>query len=384
MNCLKGKYPEVMIGCPIGIGRSYVLSEYLNHIYNLDYPKKKIHIAILFNYPKKGEQLAVPHSTINQPPTQGDEVDKIREILSAFKRKVGGKYRKVTITEYTGNYEDRTIQGRRALGRWMEYFAEIRNHWISLRTKEDQYVYSVDSDILIPKDSLKRLLEHNVDIVSLLLANGPINDPFISPNRIDNFLHPYNVVYPGVNPHFISRSNMSGRMAFNVMMRYPSKVTHGKNKYDYINYRHADPAELHVREIQNYDKTIYNEHLRNIPDLGPWTVPTRYGHLTEVDMTGAAYLIDCRVLDAGVMYGYHHQGEDCYFSCMSQDMGFKLYCDYTIKADHIMSEDVYQSWKAGKGMRVLGFKPDRIESKTQMPNGMGETIPVVLEKVGEV
>jgi len=379
-----GKQPQIMIGCPVGVGRSYVLSEYLNHIYNLDYNKKKIHIAILFNYPKQGEKLAVPHSTLNQPPTNQDEVSKIREILSNFKRKVESKYRKVTIVEYQGNYEDRTIQGHRALGRWMEYFAEIRNEWIKLRDKEDQYVYSIDSDILVPKDSLKRLLGHSVDIVSLLLANGPISDPFISPNRIDNFLHPYNVVYPGVNPHFITRSNSTGKMAFNVMVKYPSKVTNGKNKYDYTNYRHVDPAELHVREIQNYDKTVYTTYLKNIPDLGPWTVPTRYGPLVEVDMTGASYLIDSKVLDEGVEYGYHHQGEDCYFSSDAQEKGFKLHCDYTVKADHIMSLDVYNAWKASKGIRVLGFKPDKIKSKTKVPEGMVDSLPVVLEKVGEI
>jgi len=379
-----GENPHVMIGAPIGVGRSYVLPEYLNHIYNLDYPKKKIHIAILFNHPKQDSQIAVPHGTMNQPGTPSNEASKIREILRAFKRKAENKYYKVSIVEYEGNYEDRTIQGRRAQGRWMDYFAEIRNEWIKLREKKDQYVYSIDSDIFVPRDSLKRLLEHNVDIVSLLIANGPITDPFISPNRVDNFLNPYTVVYPGVNPHFISRSNSVGSMAFNVMMKYPLKVSKGRNKYDLINYKHIDPAELHVREIENYDKNIFTKHLRNIPDLGPWTLPTRYVPLTEVDMTGAAYLIDCRVLDAGVKYGFHHQGEDCFFCAMAQEKGFKIYCDYTIKADHIMDENIYQSWKASKGMRVLGFKPDRVKSKTQMPSGMGETIPVVLEKVGEI
>lgn len=376
------EYPQIMIGCPVGVGRSYVLSEYLNHIYNLDYPKKKIHIALLFNHPKQDSQIAVPHGTMNQPSTPTDETSRIREILRAFKRKAENKYHKITIVEYEGNYEDRTIQGRRAQGRWMDYFAEIRNEWIGLRCPEDRYVFSVDSDILVPRDSLKRLLGHGVDVVSLLIANGQINDPFISPNRIDNFLNPYTVVYPGVNPHYIARSNSVGVMAFNVMMKYPLRVRRPRNKYDQFNYRHVDPAELHVREVLNYDKEFYDEHLHNIPDLGPWTVPTRYGRLVEVDMTGACYLIDSKVLDAGVKYGFHHQGEDCFFCAMAQEYGFKLYCDYTLRADHIMSEQIFHSWKASKGLRVLGFRPDRVKSKTRLPGaGLESSVPVVLEKV---
>jgi len=35
----------------------------------------------------------------------------------------------------------------------------------------DQYIFSVDSDILLPSYSLKRLLSHKKDIVSLLIYN---------------------------------------------------------------------------------------------------------------------------------------------------------------------------------------------------------------------
>jgi len=371
--------PNVMIGCPVGPGRSYVLPLYLKHIYDLDYPKKKIHIAILFNHPKRDAQVAVPHSTLNQPTVNNeDEVGKIRNILRTFKRKTKSEYRKITIHEYTGNYEDRTIQGRRALGRWMEYFASIRNHWIRMRKPVDEYVFSVDSDILVPKDSLKRLISHRLDIVSLLLANGPVTDPYISTNRLDNFLLPYNITYGGVHPHFISRANMTGKMAFNVMMEYDSPVRNPRNKYDSTNYRHVDPAELHVRETLNYDSEVYYDNLENHPNLGPWTVPQRYGELAEVDMTGAAYLIHRKVLDSGVMYGFHHQGEDCYFCNMAKEHGFKLHCDYTVRADHIMSEEVYRNYVQTKQLRVLGF-PNK--GKPKLVNGLESNVEVVLEKV---
>ena len=349
-----------MIGCPLGVGRSFVLPTYLKHLHDLDYPKKKIHIAFLFNYPKSDGQIAVPHTTINQQSNNTGEIERIREILQAFKRKTQKEYRHVSIHEYTGNYEDRTIQGRRALGRWMEYFAEIRNHWIDMRCEKDEYVFSVDSDILVPQDSLKRLLKHDKDIVSLLLANGPVQDPYISPNRLDNALLPYTTVHGGIYPSFIDRCNTTGRMAFNVMMRY-STITHDnvRNEYDRINYRHIDPAELHCREVMNYKPDIYFDNLKTNHTLGPWTLPTRYGELPEVDMTGAAYLIKRDVLDRGVRYGFHHQGEDCFFSCMAQKNGFKLYCDYTVRANHIMNEQVYHDYLATQQLRVIGMPQPR-------------------------
>lgn len=377
-----GNYPKVMIGCPVGIGRSYILPTYLSKLTELDYPKNKIHIALLFNYPKSEGQVAVPHTAIKQPSIDKSEIQRIRGILKKFKRKTRRQYDKVTIHEYQGNYEDRLIQGRRALGRWMEYFAELRNKWIGMRRPQDQYIFSVDSDILIPKHSLKSLISHKKPIVSMLLANGPISDPYISPNLIDNFLLPYTTTYPGVNNDFIMRAHAAGQMAFNVMMKY-SRIKSGRDSFDNVNYRHVHPAELHVREIQNYDRNIYYDNLRNIPELGPWTVPQRYGDLCDVDMTGAAYLIRKDVLDAGVVYGYHHQGEDCHFSAMAQDKGFSLHCDYNVRADHIMNEEIWNGYLQSKAMRVVGFKPPKGET-FKPPVEEEKTVSVVLDKVGNI
>jgi glycosyltransferase involved in cell wall biosynthesis len=269
----------------------------------------------------------------------------------------------------------------------MEYFAEIRNTWLQMRDKKDDYLFSVDSDILIPPESLKQLLSHKLPIVSMLLANGPIGDPYISPNRLDNFLLPYTVAYQGVHPDFIMRSYMSGRMAFNIMDEYSYNGT-GRNQYDTVNYRHLDPAELYVREIMNYNPNIYFSNLKCRPELGPWTVPQRYGELVEIGMTGAGYLIDRKVVDSGVEYGYHHQGEDCYFCNLAKDKGFTIHCDYTIKADHIMNEEIYKEYLAKNQMRVLGMKPDKKEVrrvKVEMKrDGIKSSVPVKLEKVGGI
>jgi len=279
-----------MMGCPISIGRSYLLPFYLDHLYQQEYPRKHIHIAFLFNYPKKDTDIAVPQGALHQQAMPRDqEVEKIRSILENFKKKKENEYRKITIHEYEGNYEDRNIQGRRAQGRWMDYFAEIRNKFIDLRDEEDDYVFSVDSDVFISKESLKQLVSHNLDIVSLLIANGPIHDPYISPNRLENFLLPY-IICTARHQTFIDRVHLTGSMAFNVMMKY-MEGGNGLNKYDEWNYKHIDPAELHVRELFNYDPQIYNDNLKCRLDIGPELIPQRYGPLAEVDMTGAAYLI---------------------------------------------------------------------------------------------
>lgn len=376
---MEGETPQIMIGCPVSVGKAFILPEYLKHIHQLNYPKDKIHVAFLFNYPNKHDKVAVPHTTINQTSNIDDEVRTIRNTLLNFKRKTKKEYRQVTIHEYTGNYEDRLIQGKRAMGRWMDYFASIRNKWIDLRLDNDDYIYSIDSDILVPRDSLRKLLAHDKPIVSLLLANGPINDPHISPQRLDNFLLPYNVVYGGIHPSFIDRVHSSGRMAFNIMNKYDTVDSpHVRNEYDRINYKHLDPAELHIREIYNYNPTIYNSNLKSQLEFGPWTVPQRYGELCEVDMTGAAYLIKREVLDSGVRYGFHKQGEDCYFSAMAQEKGFTLHCDYNIRANHIMDENVYKHYLQSRGLRVLGFPQKRGDI---IPKKIESSVDVKLELV---
>ena len=57
--------------------------------------------------------------------------------------------------------------------------------------------------------------------------------------------------------------------------------------------------------------------------------------VNPVDMTGAAYLINAKVFDSGVKYGYNRRGEDIYFCEMAKKHGFGIYCDMDLEAEHL-------------------------------------------------
>lgn len=59
--------------------------------------------------------------------------------------------------------------------------------------------------------------------------------------------------------------------------------------------------------------------------------------LLECDVTGACYYISRRVIESGVRYGNHCQGEDTYFCQRAQEHGFHLYCDPTIATQHLLA-----------------------------------------------
>lgn len=73
-------------------------------------------------------------------------------------------------------------------------------------------------------------------------------------------------------------------------------------------------------------------------------------------MTGAAYLISRRVFDAGVRYKFHHQGEDPGFCADAQSKGFKLYCDFFLHADHVMTPQIYEQ----REQFLRGYKQIRV------------------------
>jgi hypothetical protein len=57
--------------------------------------------------------------------------------------------------------------------------------------------------------------------------------------------------------------------------------------------------------------------------------------VNPVDITGAVYLIDGKVINAGIRYGYRRGGEDIYFCEMAQKHGFGIYCDMDLEAIHL-------------------------------------------------
>lgn len=58
----------------------------------------------------------------------------------------------------------------------------------------------------------------------------------------------------------------------------------------------------------------------------------------EVDVTGAVYLIPRKVLEDGVKYGAHEQGEDIYFCRQAKEKGYRLVVNFDCRAKHRMVE----------------------------------------------
>ena len=55
----------------------------------------------------------------------------------------------------------------------------------------------------------------------------------------------------------------------------------------------------------------------------------------EVGLTGACYLISNKVIEAGVRYKTHEQGEDAGFCIDARGHGFRVYCDTNHKVLHL-------------------------------------------------
>lgn len=137
---------KILLGCPVH-NREWILPEYLKHVYRLDYDKKNLSLCFIVN----------------------DCSDKSMDILIKFKKEHLDKYRDIIIKEMNFNMPRDTRQNRIEKKIYLR-LAAVRNELLSF-VHDNDYVFSVDSDILIPKDSLKRLLSHKRDIISALVYN---------------------------------------------------------------------------------------------------------------------------------------------------------------------------------------------------------------------
>ena len=232
----------IVIGCPLR-NRQWILHEYLDAIYNLDYPKKEIVLCFLIN----------------------DSIDGSFNIISTFFNRNRDKYADIVFS----NLEYGADSCDRELGRTLEkfeHFALIRNKWVDLfkDVKKVSHVFSVDSDVIVSKDALKKLLSNNKDICSLLVNNST------------------------------------------------KERGYGKDITNLFKYNEQYSQYENVR--------IYSK-----------------SDIFEVDVTGAAYLIKRKVLD-DVEYKAHVLGEDFGFCLCAKELGYKVWCDTTLKAKHYMKK----------------------------------------------
>ena len=245
-------------------------------------------------YPKKKLHITFLY---NHPTDEEDNQNALR-ILTDWQDEFSDKYADINIWEAETNYHDGRVHGR-----FFSFFADIRNLWLTMRNKEDTRTFSVDSDILLPPHTLKQLLSWDKDIVSALIYNGPIPE--------------------------------SGQPAYNFMAK--TNFTHSNGDKIYI---HMSPGVLEANSEWTYQPENNTYKLTMIP---------------EVPMTGACFLIKKEVLDAGVQFGYHVQGEDIIFCEDALSKGFKIYSDFTIIPPHVMNP--------GELQRMLQLEPGVVIKK---------------------
>lgn len=134
---------KVMIGCPLR-DRAWVLPRYLDCLQKLDKSQCQVQYAFIIN----------------------DCSDHSPRILAGFAHE---QPELVKLIEKNYNAPGGYRRGQYNFGR----LAELRNLLLNVFLQSDcDYLFSLDSDILVPADTLTQLLSDDCDIVSALVCNG--------------------------------------------------------------------------------------------------------------------------------------------------------------------------------------------------------------------
>jgi hypothetical protein len=141
-------YPSITISAPIRNRQTYI-PYYLKHIYEIDYPKEKLSILWVLN----------------------DSIDDSEKLLNEFKNKYKNEYNFINIKTY--NKCNLPEDKRNTFLR--ESF--IYNHLANLRNfifskVDSDFILSIDSDILVPKNILTNLIKYDKKIIASLIYNG--------------------------------------------------------------------------------------------------------------------------------------------------------------------------------------------------------------------
>ena len=248
--------------------RAWVLPHFLKHLVNINYDKKLIDIYCIIN----------------------NSSDSSHEIMKEFKDKYNNDYNSIQIeVQNNSQYSIKDTRRTDVRDKIYNWLADLRNMIVKRCVKLDcDYLFSVDTDILVSSDILERLIKHDKDYIASLIYNGYLYTPRSADEGYDSILNAYK--YPN-----ILKQNINGG-------------------YDHIvNYRVKNP---------------------NLCDKG---------YLIEVDFTGAVFLVSkdvCKV----ARFGWDKQGEDEMFCRSARENGFKLYCDLSLYSQHMMSEDILKMY----------------------------------------
>lgn len=168
--------PNLTLGCPCRDREKY-LPNYLNCIKNQDYPLNKI--TLLF--------------------VENDSTDSTLSILNQFKKENSHLFHRIKILIYNQNTpkDNRTDIIREQFT--YHSLSKIRNYWLAqIKTP---YAISVDSDIMMPPDTVRRLVSHQLDYVAGNIINGYMfdkNNPYKYTNMLvrNGFVYKHIENYP--------------------------------------------------------------------------------------------------------------------------------------------------------------------------------------------
>ncbi len=139
---------RVLIGAPVH-QRAWILPHYLDRLRGLDYPRGLISWAFVVN----------------------DSTDGSLEVLLDFFDRHGAEYRRVDIVTRNFGYPE-DVRSNRHRDRIYYRLIQTRNHLLE-RLSDEDYLLSVDTDILVEPHMLKAFLANQKDICSALVYNDP-------------------------------------------------------------------------------------------------------------------------------------------------------------------------------------------------------------------
>lgn len=250
--------------CTLIRNRDWIIPLYLQHLYNLQYNKKQITLYWLVN----------------------NSNDNSLYLLNQFKSKYNSEYNKIIIKvkNKLNLVEDVRLNNVRIDGGIYEHLANMRNEMFN--DCEEDYLFNIDSDILVEKECLNKLLKSEKDMIAGWIYNGYV---FSETNPGTKYFNYTNLCIPHIY-----------------------KVE-GMERFGHINLRRRD----------------IKENLRN------------NNNIIEVGLTGAICLYSRKLYsDKDIRFKYCVDGEDAPYCISARMKGFKLYGNLTSYSQHIMS----QSW----------------------------------------
>lgn len=257
--------PICTIAAPIRNRQEY-LPHYLSAIAKQTFPKKLTNLIFILN----------------------NSTDDSEKILYNFQNKYKDEYNKINIYTYNNSIAPEDMRDPQHRAKVYPMLANLRNV-ISDKTKTE-FLFSVDSDIMLLPDTLEKLLtqaqQNQYKMLSALICNGHIYADTV--NKQTQF------TIDKVKPTFYS----------NIMW--------------------------------------HDEHKRLVH------VPKRYWDgILEIHMTGACCLYHRDVFKKA-RFKDHPMGEDIPFCEDVLKLGHKIFCDSSIRLPHCMNLDLLDKYTKGE------------------------------------